>query len=579
MSAIESQGQVHCSVGICEGDGVYFQHKFPKGLSLHSVSIEKGHNKPILSFTDGMASSPQVPTLTEEDVAVVMRLVEEGVRPEFFYKSIPPWHPFCGRQYKQYRPQWLRWTSVGYLLSETDWSMKCLCIGARSNDDKTRFWAWEETSKLKGLATSIDFPCEGSGSIIMSCKSVEVEETGDSLVFVGEPEMTIQDEGNPTYSDYITTHYDSVAYHDEPLFLKMKELIKLILAMEWLKGQGVKFNRTWIMNLTQEKKTASKAIEVVDSSFIENLLTQLSGMPTEGTHRVVGVLGPVNVRSKIVKTKTGIIIKVTKSAPDLPIKETTTIRISANDYDMVYKGIDPKLPVGVNSAGDPILPDVATWNEVFAETVPWPMMWMFPYDGEGVACAGGGVSTQSIPVREASTSKRSKEDESRQKGAKNQVPPKNVQPEQPVVQQNGENLYGYNDGVQCHSSTAQGTFNSEQSGVRILGEHTVTNTATNKVVSKRKLHGITLTPDPPYTCKSTKPKPPSTLPITSPQPASAPKDSPTSTSSHSDYFSFTGDQSSIGQYTPQELSPTSTDSGLCEIQSDEGSETEVEDQY
>ena len=118
-----------------DSNGIVFQFKFPtEGLSLRSVSVE---DVPILTFD--AANPSHLPTLTEEDVAIAARLVTEGKRPEFYYKVIPPTHPFFGRQYKEYRPQWLRGTSVGDLLSEADWTMKCLAIGARSNDDKQSF--------------------------------------------------------------------------------------------------------------------------------------------------------------------------------------------------------------------------------------------------------------------------------------------------------------------------------------------------------------------------------------------------------------------------------------------------------
>ena len=65
-----------------DDDGIVFQFKFPaQGLSLRSVSIEE--NCPMLIFD---AANPyHSPTLTEQDVAVVARLVEEGMRPAFYY--------------------------------------------------------------------------------------------------------------------------------------------------------------------------------------------------------------------------------------------------------------------------------------------------------------------------------------------------------------------------------------------------------------------------------------------------------------------------------------------------------------
>lgn len=226
-------------------EGFEFHFHLPKdGLALHSVELKNG--VPELRFT----ASPKVPTITEEDVAIACRLASEEKRPEFFFIAIPPGHPFCGRQYKFYNPQWLRGTSVGNDLSEADWAMKCLSIGARSNESKSAFWSWSKTSKLEGLATWLDFPLDtkpSGASIIMSCESVRVQEDMESLVFLEEPKMKINDQRNSLYSKYITEIYPSIAYYDEPLFLKMQELPKLILAAEWLKRKGVKMNQKWMM--------------------------------------------------------------------------------------------------------------------------------------------------------------------------------------------------------------------------------------------------------------------------------------------------------------------------------------------
>lgn len=74
------------------------------------------------------------------------------------------------------------------------------------------------------------------------------------LCFVGEPKMRIdcvRDGCDLDYSKYvyITEIFDNVAYHDEPLFLKMKEIMKLIAAIEWLKKKlderRMAFNQVW----------------------------------------------------------------------------------------------------------------------------------------------------------------------------------------------------------------------------------------------------------------------------------------------------------------------------------------------
>ena len=135
-----------------EDDGFTFRFTLPSdGLALRSVAIVD--DVPEIRFD----ASHKVPTITEEDVAIALRLASEGNRPEFFFIWADLDHPFYGRQFNQYKPQWLRGTSVGKLLFDADWSMKCLCIGARSNDEKSVFWGWQQTSQLEGLATMFDF--------------------------------------------------------------------------------------------------------------------------------------------------------------------------------------------------------------------------------------------------------------------------------------------------------------------------------------------------------------------------------------------------------------------------------------
>ena len=242
-----------------EEDGYAFRFTLPPdGLALRSVAIVD--DVPELRFD----ASHKVLTITEEDVAIALRLASESNRPEFFFIPIPPGHPFFGRQFKQYKPQWLRGTSVGNLLFDADWIMKCLSVGARSNDEKSEFWSWQKMSKLEGLATGLDFPEDnplGSNSIIMSCESAKVQKDENEMVFPEEPKMRIVDDSNSLYSKYITEKYPSVAYHDEPRFLKMQELIKLILAAEWLIEKGVKVSKKWMMAHTAKPRAVAKAIK------------------------------------------------------------------------------------------------------------------------------------------------------------------------------------------------------------------------------------------------------------------------------------------------------------------------------
>ena len=169
-----------------EKDNFMFNFKLPEdGHALRSATFYDG--VPELIFD----ASPKVPTITEEDVATVFRLVAEGKRPGFFYTGLPITNPLhISRLYMLYDPQWLRWTSVGKLLRDVDWLMKCLHVGTRSNEDKTAFQAWKNTSQLFGpIATRLDFPKDGSGPTIMSCESASVQKNDDEITFPEEPKM------------------------------------------------------------------------------------------------------------------------------------------------------------------------------------------------------------------------------------------------------------------------------------------------------------------------------------------------------------------------------------------------------
>ena len=233
-----------------EDDLCKFNFNLPDyGLSLRSATFIDGVSE--LRF----AAHPKVPTITEGDVATIFRLVSEGKRPGFYYTRLPFTNPLhVSRMFTLYDPQWLRWTPVGKLLAEVDWLMKCMHIGARSNEDKTAFEAWTKTSQLSGLATRLDFPKDGSGPTIMSCESASVEKSEDEILFPEDPKMKINDGCSSLYSEYATQIYQSIAYYDEPKFLKMQEIIKLILAVEWLYNEkGVRVSQEWMMKHTSRK--------------------------------------------------------------------------------------------------------------------------------------------------------------------------------------------------------------------------------------------------------------------------------------------------------------------------------------
>ena len=220
-------------------------------MALRSASLVDG--VPELSFS----ASRNVPTILEEDIATVCRLVSENKRPDFFYISFPPTHPMYERRFFKYHsPLWVRQTAVGELLAEVDWSMKCVSLGTKTNEEKTVFESRSRSSHLKDLAASCDFPSEKErSSIIMSCDHAKVQKSENEIVFPEEPKMKITDGCSSQYTKYITDNYPSVAYYDESKFLKMQELIKLILVVEWLYNEkGVRMNEEWIMSHTSKSK-------------------------------------------------------------------------------------------------------------------------------------------------------------------------------------------------------------------------------------------------------------------------------------------------------------------------------------
>ncbi len=239
-----------------------FHSKLPNGLAMRSVGIV--NDVPEIRF----GAAQNVPTIQEEDIATIFRLVSEKKRPEFYYISFPPTHPMhqC-RYFNHYHPAWLRGTGVGELIADADWKMKCLSIGARTSEEKSVFKSWSSESQLENLATKIDFPIDKSrGQIIMSCEYVKVQKGNNEILFPEEPKMKITADSSIAYSKYVTDIYQSVARYDEPNFLKMQELIKLIVAVEWLYNEkGVRVSKEWIIKHTSVK-TKEKAHPNCDSN-------------------------------------------------------------------------------------------------------------------------------------------------------------------------------------------------------------------------------------------------------------------------------------------------------------------------
>ena len=391
--------------------GFAFIFDLPGGLSLRSVAIVDG----VPQFRFG--AIPNIPKITIEDIAGSLRLASEGLRPEFYFIPIPLLHPYFGRQFNDYRPHWLRGTSIGDLLLNVDWSMKCLTSGLRSDDNRSQFWAWKETSKLTGLATGLDFNRETTGgSVIMSCKLVKVQKSDNQLVFKGEPKMQICDQASVQYTKYISDIFPSVAHYDEPLFLKMRELIKLIIASEWLLKKGVHINRNWMMEYTksqsQQETSQTMALRSGANSNIEReIISFIKSLPRNIHQEVIGELGPMTVNitvNEAVCHNDCMELKLTRRiqlSPDLPeVKETATIKASVHNLDDLYRGMDPNMPIRpkIPDLCEEIIPHVKSWSELFRETVPWPEVWHLHKVSKKeiqMSTASGGVSTRSFPVK------------------------------------------------------------------------------------------------------------------------------------------------------------------------------------
>ncbi len=241
----------------CIDGNIAFLYNLPEdGLALRSVSISNG--VPETTFE----ALSNVPTITEGDWATAFRLVSENTRPGFAYVNFHPFHPLESRWYMEYTPAWLRWTSIGKLLADADWIMKGIHVGVRTDESKQVYKSWKKSSHLQGLKTKLDFPIDAESTnhtIWMSCESAEIQEGENELYFPTEPKMQIKNGTRPLYSDYITEIYPNVAYHDEPKLLKMQEIIKLILAVEWLWEKGVRVSKEWMQMHTSESISGIKS--------------------------------------------------------------------------------------------------------------------------------------------------------------------------------------------------------------------------------------------------------------------------------------------------------------------------------
>lgn len=415
-------------------NGVGFRFKLPRGTNLSLRAVDCKNGIPKLRFSTA-PHNQNMSSITEEDAAVCVKLALDNKRPEFFYAPFLPNHPFASfeRHYMQYKPAYLKGTSVGELFAEADWKMKSLQVGVLSDAEKQNFKSWCNSSKLKGLETSDKFPSEkDSGQVLMTCESVDVSDTKDELLFVGEPKMKITATSNPGYSSYITEHFDSIAFHDEPTFMKMKEIVKLVLAIEWLRDKGVTFSEEWVESHCSKPKNKSQKAVKVDFSEEEkaeilekfksamndslaklDTASHLQLQSAESTDvSVTNSCPQISVEQFSTQSSdSGIEIKFTETFTEpvlkaltglhIPVVVNVTGRVTLDDYDFLYQGLDLKMPITVDRNDGFIKPDADSFNELYAQTMPIPACVIPSNDDEDkkVTILAGGCTTASIPVK------------------------------------------------------------------------------------------------------------------------------------------------------------------------------------
>lgn len=311
----------------------------------------------------------------------------------------------------------------------------------------------------------------------MSCESVDVCECEDTLSFVGEPKMKIKwfdKESSSPYSDYITNIYDSIAYHDEPDFLKMKEIVKLILAVEWLRDHGVKFSKEWVAELTNKttleppkplavnvsEKESNRIMRKLRKEAVTALGAKPLTLPALTDSKYSSKVSVKKPEKRILKT--GFELKHEETVPSLlfealcdlyvPEVNTVTARVTLNDFDFLCQGIDPNLPVSIDpDSKEWVTPGVQSWSDLFRETMPFPCIQIqHPTNPDlRTPAITGGVTTSNIPIHHVP------------KGVTPaqvlpQVPPTNVGIDTSAARGGGDRRYGWTDNMSSSASTKHG---------------------------------------------------------------------------------------------------------------------------
>ena len=215
----------------------------------------------------------------------------------------------------------------------------------------------------------------------------------------------VRDGHNLEYSKYITEIFDSVAYHDEPKFLKIKEIIKLVLAVEWLKEKmdekDMKFSQVWIEEHVQKRKQfPTERIQVtVPPQEAQRLMNKIVEAKNDKQLALPNLCG---LSKKV--SKTGFEVGTTTNV--LGYNIPVACRASFNDYDSLFEGQDPNQPTELGlhkDTGKLVIgprPNVKSWNELYSQTVPLPCSVPYTADGLIGPAITGGVSTSSFKTNQ-----------------------------------------------------------------------------------------------------------------------------------------------------------------------------------
>ena len=187
----------------------------------------------------------------------------------------------------------------------------------------------------------------------------------------------VDPEFNSEYSKYITDIFDSVAYHDEPLFLKVQEIVKLVLAVEWLneklKQMDKSFSHIWMnKHLNKPRQQTNELVEVlVPSDEAEHLMNEaVLTEKQEDKQLATAKRLQVNFSRKDI-SQSG--FQVEASATMGTETKEVEVRGTFNDFDFLFEGLNPNQPTNIDfDTMEPLIPNVQSWNELRRETVPCP---------------------------------------------------------------------------------------------------------------------------------------------------------------------------------------------------------------